>query len=790
MPLDSRYILASDLLSAFFDKDTGEPLSNGVITFYQDQARTIPKNVFQISGTPPNYIYTDLGNEITLSATGLMQNPDTGQIIILLYFPFEGTPAPNDSDGTIELYYVTCYNEDGVEQWTREGWPNYTDTTSTEVDFTNFIPNGQFLFHNNVPLIDTTKTAGEITQPITEVAQGGWTFERPAGSSAKDIVLFDPFDAFVTNPSASPQYAIQISCETPNAGDDTKDLRIKFTDVNKFASATQKYSFAFTGQSNTLSSLTVNLILIKYFGTGGSATTETPIGNLTITSSYSVVQKSGGFVFGDNTSKTIGDGSYLQLALRFPLNSVFDASLTDFILTPEAITIASFPQTTDGQFSNQALIAPAPTPDGSDLYLPLQLTGLGLRYDSSEIGDVISESQISTYVSSLHPTTNRMLADGKQYERLAYSSLGIPHKRLFDKYWSTALQVPIYGTGAEYFTAYYAGSGNELVVANNTSGAVTATADGAIATGFTFAEVHAGLNYHTKSYLINATTFYIENLELGVVTASDAQTSTFTLATIQIGSTLLPQITSVVTTVAAGLAGLYFNFDSYTAGMPVLYYVWFKVDGAGADPAPAMRTGILVSLNSTDTAAIVAEKIRESLNGWQVSSIKTTAASAITTGSYFTINSTAEDYYVWYKKDGVGTDPAPASRTGIQVDIVTADTDALVATKTQKVMNEKYYAVPDLRGFILRGWNNASGNDPEAATRYSLVPGVIGDMLGTLQGSANKSHFHNETTPAALTIQLGPDLLNAGNLINRDTGLEGTYESRPKNKYVNYVIKY
>lgn len=54
----------------------------------------------------------------------------------------------------------------------------------------------------------------------------------------------------------------------------------------------------------------------------------------------------------------------------------------------------------------------------------------------------------------------------------------------------------------------------------------------------------------------------------------------------------------------------YVQFNSLVTG----YYLWFKVDGAGNDPAPGGRTGIQVSINSTDTAEDVAYKVDQAVS--------------------------------------------------------------------------------------------------------------------------------------------------------------------------------
>ena len=75
MALDPQFVISSNLEEYFVDKDTGLPLSNGTVTYFEDQNRTVLKTVFKLSGTPPNYTYTALPNPITLSAGLLTVRP-------------------------------------------------------------------------------------------------------------------------------------------------------------------------------------------------------------------------------------------------------------------------------------------------------------------------------------------------------------------------------------------------------------------------------------------------------------------------------------------------------------------------------------------------------------------------------------------------------------------------------------------------------------------------------------------------------------------------------------------
>lgn len=139
MALDDRYIVASDIEQYYVDKDTGLPLSNGKLKFFRDVARTTPKQVFQLSGAPPNYTYTSMGAVITLSGVGTVQNSGNDNEVIY-YFPY-------DADGNLDLYYITVESEGGIEQFTREAWPNVSIQVNPNDDvrpITNQIANPQF----------------------------------------------------------------------------------------------------------------------------------------------------------------------------------------------------------------------------------------------------------------------------------------------------------------------------------------------------------------------------------------------------------------------------------------------------------------------------------------------------------------------------------------------------------------------------------------------------------------------------------------------------------------------
>jgi hypothetical protein len=65
------------------------------------------------------------------------------------------------------------------------------------------------------------------------------------------------------------------------------------------------------------------------------------------------------------------------------------------------------------------------------------------------------------------------------------------------------------------------------------------------------------------------------------------------------------------------------------------------------------------------------------------------AAATLTTGDYFTFYSANDgvSYYAWYDIDAGGGDPAPGGKTAVPIEILSTDTAAQVATKTQLALD-------------------------------------------------------------------------------------------------------
>ena len=101
------------------------------------------------------------------------------------------------------------------------------------------------------------------------------------------------------------------------------------------------------------------------------------------------------------------------------------------------------------------------------------------------------------------------------------------------------------------------------------------------------------------------------------------------------------------------------------------------------------------------------------------------------------------------------------------------------------------FNIPDLRGRFLRGVDAGSGNDPDASSRTaSNSGGNTGNNVGSLQADAFASHNHSLLPSSAVLVSTSYEGYSTQNSGNSYTGNTGGNETRPKNVYVNYIIKY
>jgi hypothetical protein len=200
--LDPRFVQVPSLQDYFVDKDSGFPLSAGIVTFYEDNDHTVLKPVYQLSATPSNtFIYTPLANPLQLSSVGTFID-ENGNDIIPYFFPYDG--SPNSTLGIIDLYFITVYSAQGVFQFSRDAWPNLSSASSSLSSLAltdNIISNPQFSVVN---FSTTTPSTGVVynvtgTALVTNIApdwdvitSGSGTFTVKQIASTNNAIKSNP----------------------------------------------------------------------------------------------------------------------------------------------------------------------------------------------------------------------------------------------------------------------------------------------------------------------------------------------------------------------------------------------------------------------------------------------------------------------------------------------------------------------------------------------------------------------------------------------------------------------
>lgn len=133
------YIPAFSIEDVLLDKDTGAPMSGGIVTFFQDDQRSVMLPVWQITGSSGSYTYTYLPNPMTLSAIGTFVDALGNPVVPYFKITYDDAGAPI-------YYYITVTNSGLVPQFDREQVPyvtlNGSDMFSNS--FVNELSNPQF----------------------------------------------------------------------------------------------------------------------------------------------------------------------------------------------------------------------------------------------------------------------------------------------------------------------------------------------------------------------------------------------------------------------------------------------------------------------------------------------------------------------------------------------------------------------------------------------------------------------------------------------------------------------
>jgi microcystin-dependent protein len=108
--------------------------------------------------------------------------------------------------------------------------------------------------------------------------------------------------------------------------------------------------------------------------------------------------------------------------------------------------------------------------------------------------------------------------------------------------------------------------------------------------------------------------------------------------------------------------------------------------------------------------------------------------------------------------------------------------------------NSTTFNLPDYRGRFLRGRDSATARDPNAATRTAMATGGnTGDNVGSIQDDEFEGHTHTYDIRNVVQIASGSGSFVSGQNYSSSPATSstgGSTETRPKNAYVTYIIKY
>lgn len=265
MALDPRYVVDLSLENVFINKDTGLPLANGTIEFWEDNNRNSPKSVYQLSGAPPNYTYTALPNPITLNAIGVAQNVG-GDNVAVYYYPY-------DSFGNEQLYYVVVKDQFGVVQFTREAWPNepiggINPGTVAPGSFVNMLTNPGFVDVNFDPSQTLTLTiGGAVANEVFPIAPGWDLVITTTGASAPTVQRVA--NTGTQGSSTNPDYTLVLK---PGGNTTLFQLRQRLTNDTNVWAATPALQFGYVASSVSFGPIPAQ-ITMQYVPSAGTPTT-------------------------------------------------------------------------------------------------------------------------------------------------------------------------------------------------------------------------------------------------------------------------------------------------------------------------------------------------------------------------------------------------------------------------------------------------------------------------------------------------------------------------------------
>lgn len=358
-------VSAAMLQNYLVDKDTGKPLTNGLITLYKDNARSFYKNWYYQTGSPGAYTWIPLNNPLSLSNAGTIQDTN-GNDVIPFYYPYE-----ENDENVPEAYYITVYSVDengdpAVLQFTRENFPfqpSNSSPTAENPTFRNYLVNN--VYWRNVGTLAATSVTDAVIAPSQHegFTNGDIRFLKNV-TGATDTLSFLPMTETLEN-DITPEEYINFQCSVPQLGELVKcvqypiSLHVKTLQNVLGSIVIQAQNTA--GNANNY----LDIYIYQYLGSGALSQPD-PILIKRIVLGNSFQKFIIPFIFPDASGLTLGGGGddALFLRIQYPLSVTCNINHTkpqlylsnrvpdnDFDTYSDISAITDSPRTGDKKYS-------------------------------------------------------------------------------------------------------------------------------------------------------------------------------------------------------------------------------------------------------------------------------------------------------------------------------------------------------------------------------------------------------------------------------------------------------
>lgn len=330
--LDPLYIVGIELGEYFVDPRTALPLSGGTISFFKDLARVVPKPVYRLSGSPPNYEYLALPNSMELSDAGTIIDA-LGNEVSIYYFPW-------DADGNVERYYIVVKASDGETIKEFQAWPNNFEGGTTPTDASssseNQVTNPQFgdvLFNPEHGI--TYQFTGAISAQEFEVAPG-WNLRVSSSASGAIIVGRTSLEGSLNIPT-NPPFILSIAPQ----GNSVSSLSL----VQKLPNNPDIWANQYVAGSLTVTSLDgVNHAFEMLYAPSVSIEPTVILSGSSGESGY--VTLSGTVLLPEGVNTQDGDIGYVDIEIVLPVSGNYAVTSVQAFGTDSAATLIPYQQET------------------------------------------------------------------------------------------------------------------------------------------------------------------------------------------------------------------------------------------------------------------------------------------------------------------------------------------------------------------------------------------------------------------------------------------------------------